>query len=145
MHFQLQAKGAVELGGFASICQQDKWIKQQEANSFSFANSFCYNNEQEPTSVLHMRRSQSPPTSASTISSSFNGGAAGVGGGGNSTDNTTTAAIIAPPETPLPNNNKEDWATELQPIPSELNLVPGPLGAQRCNLGLEDWDTMLSE
>ncbi|EOY24374.1 GRAS family transcription factor [Theobroma cacao] len=146
MHFQLQAKGAVELAGFASICQQDKWIKQQEANSFSFANSFYYNNEQEPTSVLHMRRSQSPPTSASTLSSSFNGGAAGAGGGGNSTDNTTTtAATIAPPETSLPNNNKEEWATELQPIPSELDLVPGPGGGQRCNLGLEDWETMLSE
>ncbi|XVE57675.1 hypothetical protein DITRI_Ditri04bG0108500 [Diplodiscus trichospermus] len=146
MHFQLQAKGAVELAGFASICQQDKWIKQQEVNSFSFANSFDYNNEQEPTSVLHMRRSQSPPTSASTISSSFNGGAAGAGGGGNSTDNTTTtAATVAAPETPLPNNNKEEWATELQPIPSELDLVPGPGGARRIYLGLEDWDTMLSE
>ncbi|XP_022772645.1 scarecrow-like protein 22 [Durio zibethinus] len=93
-----------------------------------------------------MRRSQSPPTSASTLSSSFNGGAAAAGGGGNSIDNTnTTAATIAPPEIPLPNNNKEEWATELQPIPSELDLVPGPGGAQRCNLGLEDWETMLSE
>ncbi|XVF13360.1 hypothetical protein REPUB_Repub08aG0201700 [Reevesia pubescens] len=147
MHFQLQAKGEVELAGFASICQQDKWIKQQEANNFSFANSFYYNNEQEPTSVLHMRRSQSPPTSASTLSSSFNGGAAGAGGGGNSNDNTTaTAATIVPPETPLPNDNKEEWATELQPIPSELDhLVPGPGGTQRCNLGLEDWEAMLSE
>ncbi|XVF10816.1 hypothetical protein REPUB_Repub07fG0216200 [Reevesia pubescens] len=147
MHFQLQAKGAVELAGFASICQQDKWIKQQETNRFSSANIlFYFNNEQEPTSVLHMRRSQSPPTSASTLSSSFNGGAAGAGGGANSTDNTTTtAATIAPPETPLPNNNKEEWTTELQPISSELDLVPGPGGAQRCNLGLEDWETMLSE
>ncbi|XWS38550.1 hypothetical protein CRYUN_Cryun19dG0140900 [Craigia yunnanensis] len=146
MHFQLQAKGAVELAGFASICQQDKWITQQEANSFSFANSFYYNNEQEPTSVLHMRRSQSPPTSASTLSSSFNGGAAAASSGGNSTDNTTTtAATIAPPETPLPNNNKEEWVTELQPVRSELDLVPGPGGAQRCNIGLEDWETMLSE
>ncbi|XP_022737001.1 scarecrow-like protein 22 [Durio zibethinus] len=146
MHFQLQAKGAVEIVGFGSICQQDKWIKQQEANSFSFANSFHYNNEQEPTSVLHMRRSQSPPTSASTLSSSFNGGATGAAGRGNSTDNTTTtAATIAPPETQLPNNNKEEWASELQLIPSELDLVPGPGAVQRCNLGLEDWETMLSE
>ncbi|XVE65064.1 hypothetical protein DITRI_Ditri07aG0152500 [Diplodiscus trichospermus] len=145
MHFQLQPKGAVELVGFASICQQEKWVKHQ-ANSYSFADSFdCYN-EQEPTSVLHMRRSQSPPTSASTLSSSFNGGAAATGGGGNSTDNTTTtAATIAPPEAPLPSNTKEEWATELQPIPSELDLAPGPGGAQRCNLGLEDWETMLSE
>ncbi|XVF51718.1 hypothetical protein PTKIN_Ptkin04bG0207100 [Pterospermum kingtungense] len=143
MRFQLQATGEVELAGFASVCQQDKWIKQQEAERFSFANSFYYNKEQEPTSVLHMRRSQSPPTSASTISS-FNGGAAAAGGGGNSIDNTNiTAATIAPPETPLPNNNKEEWAaTELQPILSELDPVPGP---QRCNLGLGDWETMLPE
>ncbi|MBA0718652.1 hypothetical protein Golax_006385 [Gossypium laxum] len=146
MHFELQAKGAVELPGFASICQQNKWIKQREANSFSFENSFYYNNEPEPTSVLHLRRSQSPPTSASTLSSSFNGGATGSGGGVSSTGNTnTTAATIAPPETTAPNNSKEEWASELQPIPSELDLVPGPGGSQRCNSGLEDWETMLSE
>ncbi|GMJ06147.1 hypothetical protein HRI_004283900 [Hibiscus trionum] len=142
MHFQLRAKGAVELPGFASICQQDKWIKQQEAdNSF-----FYYNNEQGPTSVLHMRRSQSPPRSASTLSSSFNGGAAGAGGEVNSTGKTnTTASTVAPLQTIVPSNSKEEWATELQPIPIELDLVPGPGGAQRCNIGLEDWGTMLSD
>ncbi|KAK8626178.1 hypothetical protein V6N13_133830 [Hibiscus sabdariffa] len=121
MHFQFQAKAAVELTEFASICQQDKWVKQQEANNF------FYNNEQEPTSVLHMRRSQSPPTSASTFSSSLNGGAAAAGGGGGNLTETTTTA------------------TEFQPISSELDLVTAPGGAQRCNLGLEDWETMLSE
>ncbi|KAB2070836.1 hypothetical protein ES319_A08G181600v1 [Gossypium barbadense] len=132
MQFQLQVNGAVELPGFGSICQQDKWIKQQEG----VANGFYYNNEQEPTSVLHMRRSQSPPTSASTPTSSFNGGA----GGGNSTENTTnTAATIAPP------NNKEEWATELRQIPSEIDLVPEHESTQRCNIGLGDWETLLSE
>ncbi|KAG4135028.1 hypothetical protein ERO13_D08G190500v2 [Gossypium hirsutum] len=132
MQFQLQVNGAVELPGFGSICQQDKWIKQQEG----VANGFYYNNEQEPTSVLHMRRSQSPPTSASTLTSSFNGGA----GGGNSTENTTnTAATIAPP------NDKEEWATELRQIPSEIDLVPEHEGTQRCNIGLGDWETLLSE
>ncbi|GMI95674.1 hypothetical protein HRI_003236700 [Hibiscus trionum] len=117
-----KANGAVELVGFGSICQPDKWIKQQEGDGF-----YC-NNEQEPTSV-HMRRSQSPPTSASTLSSSFNGG------GGNSTENTTpTVATVAPPKNPV-----------LQPIPSEIGLIPGHEGTQRCNLGLEAWEAMLSE
>ncbi|KAE8661809.1 Scarecrow-like protein 6 [Hibiscus syriacus] len=125
MHFQLQAKEAVELPGFGSICQQDKWIKQLEANSFGFENIFYCNNRQGPGSVLHMKRSQSPPTSASTLSS-FNGGAAGTGGEVNSTGNiNTTAATIAPLETTVPSNNKEEWVTELQPIPIELDLVPG--------------------
>ncbi|KAE8678028.1 Ubiquitin-like superfamily protein [Hibiscus syriacus] len=105
MHFQFQAKAAVELTGFASICQQ------------------------EPTSVLHMRRSQSPPTSASTLSSSFNGGDTAPGGGGdcNLTETTTTTTM------------------EFQPISSELDLVTGPGGAPRCNHGLEEWETMLPE
>ncbi|KAK8520853.1 hypothetical protein V6N13_076988 [Hibiscus sabdariffa] len=147
MQFQLQANGAVELPGFASICQQDKWIKQQEAaNSFGFENGFFYyNNEQGPTSVLHMRRSQSPLTSASTLSSSFNGGAGGANGEVNSTGNTTTAGTIAPLETTVPSNDEEEWATELQPIPIELDLVSGPGGVQRCNIGLEDWGNMLSD
>ncbi|TYJ41387.1 hypothetical protein E1A91_A03G017600v1 [Gossypium mustelinum] len=122
MHFQFQPKVGVELAGFASI-YQDKWAKQQEDNSF---------NDQEPTSVLHMR-SQSPPTSASTLSSSFNGGS----GGGGSGVNFTTTTIVPPESTQL----------EFQPIQSELDLVTtGPVGVQRCNnLGIEDWEAMLFE
>ncbi|TYG77511.1 hypothetical protein ES288_D03G200600v1 [Gossypium darwinii] len=122
MHFQFQPKVGVELAGFASI-YQDKWAKQQEDNSF---------NDQEPTSVLHMR-SQSPPTSASTLSSSFNGGSGGGGSGGN----FTTTTIVPPESTQL----------EFQPIQSELDLVTtGPVGVQRCNnLGIEDWEAMLFE
>ncbi|XP_038990535.1 scarecrow-like protein 6 [Hibiscus syriacus] len=76
-----------------------------------------------------MRRSQSPPTSASTLFSSINGGATAAGGGGgcNLTETTTTTT------------------TEFQLISSELDLVTGPGGAQRCNLGLEEWETMFSE
>ncbi|KAK8515231.1 hypothetical protein V6N13_139793 [Hibiscus sabdariffa] len=133
MHFELQANGVVELAGFGSFCQQDKWIKQQEGDSFTFANGFYCNNGQETASV-HMRRSQSPPTSASTLSS-FNGGTTDAGGVGNSTENTTcTVAAVAPPKNPV-----------LQPVPSEIGLIPGHEVTQRCNLGLEDWEAMLSE
>ncbi|GLT91050.1 hypothetical protein SLE2022_089600 [Rubroshorea leprosula] len=130
MLLQLPVEGALEIAGFPSICEQVKWVNQQEANSFA-----C----QEPTSVLHMRRSPSPPTSASTLSSSFNGGALA--------DTTTSTEATLPPE----NNaieRKEQWASELQPIgpiPSGLELVAGIYSGQRCNNGLEDWETMLSE
>ncbi|XP_048322975.2 scarecrow-like protein 22 [Ziziphus jujuba] len=139
------AAAAAEAGGFPSICAGDKWKKQELC-------SFATN---EPTSVLHMRRSPSPPTSASTLSSSFGGGGGGggVGGGdGGSTDNTGGVAAGLPPHTPAapvtePStgaSRKNEWASELQPIPSGLEAVTGS-GGERCGLGLEDWETMLSE
>ncbi|XP_050228145.1 scarecrow-like protein 6 isoform X2 [Mercurialis annua] len=90
-----------------------------------------------------MRRSLSPPTSASTLSSSFNNGSSGGRGGGNSTENTTTATATAREKvvTPL-NERKDEWATELQPIPSGLEIVST---GERCGLGLEEWENMLSE
>ncbi|XP_015580706.1 scarecrow-like protein 27 [Ricinus communis] len=136
MPFHLQGKGGldiVDIATFASICaQQETWkqkqqLQQQEVNSFAST---------EPTSVLHMRRSPSPPTSASTLSSSFNNG----GGGGNSTDNTTTTATEKVVN-PLNNERKDEWATELQPIPSGLEISAG----ERCGVGLEDWENMFSE
>ncbi|KAL5748494.1 hypothetical protein ACOSP7_025536 [Xanthoceras sorbifolium] len=92
-------------------------------------NKFCNN---EPTSVLHMRRSQSPPTSASTHSSSLN----------YTTDNTPTiqqesVAFL------VNNERKDEWATELQPIPGGLELIA--TGSERCGFGSEDWESMLSE
>ncbi|XP_021901814.1 scarecrow-like protein 22 isoform X2 [Carica papaya] len=82
-----------------------------------------------------MRRSPSPPTSASTLSSSFNGASAA----GNSADNT-----IATPTTAAASHidKKEEWANELQPIPSGLEIVAG---TERCGLGMEDWETMWPE
>ncbi|CAN1748150.1 Scarecrow-like protein 6 [Linum perenne] len=62
-----------------------------------------------------MRRSPSPPTSASTLSSSFNNAVA---------------------DTALANDRKDEWANELQPIPA---------AGERCGLGLDDWENMLSE
>ncbi|KAH7549604.1 hypothetical protein JRO89_XS13G0055300 [Xanthoceras sorbifolium] len=79
-----------------------------------------------------MRRSQSPPTSASTHSSSLN----------NTTDNTPTiqqesVAFL------VNNERKDEWATELQPIPGGLELIA--TGSERCGFGSEDWESMLSE
>ncbi|KDP39855.1 hypothetical protein JCGZ_03386 [Jatropha curcas] len=87
-----------------------------------------------------MRRSPSPPTSASTLSSSFNGS----DGGGNSTDNTTANTTTATEKVvnPVSNERKDEWATELQPIPTGLEIVST---GERCGLGLEDWENMLSE
>ncbi|GMN32736.1 hypothetical protein TIFTF001_003813 [Ficus carica] len=128
----LEAKGVFEIAaGFATSNNNNnnnisKWTSEELL--FSFANNNCITNE--PTSVLHMRRSPSPPTSASTLSSSFGGGGGDtVGGGG--------VATVLPPETPAGPTTKDEWASELQPIPERCGgLVVG---------GMEDWETMLSE
>ncbi|KAF3448355.1 hypothetical protein FNV43_RR09068 [Rhamnella rubrinervis] len=139
-HWQ-QGKGVLEIAAasFPSICGGDNKWKKEELHSFATNN--------EPTSVLHMRRSPSPPTSASTLSSSFGGG----GGGGGSTDNTGGVATL-PPQTPTAQGTeepagttrKDEWASELQQIPSGLEAVTGS-GGERCGLGLEDWESMFSE
>ncbi|KAJ4712767.1 Scarecrow-like protein [Melia azedarach] len=126
----------------ASKNQLDKWkqkqLQQQEVNSNSNNNSFFSCNNNEPTSVLHMRRSQSPPTSASTLSSSLNNTT-------NTTNTDNTPTIPQEPVAPLLNNERKDeWATEFQPIQSGLEVIT-PGGGGRCGLGLEDWESMLSE
>ncbi|KAM7272506.1 hypothetical protein ACFE04_027169 [Oxalis oulophora] len=133
--------GAIDFTGFAqdnNNSNNNLFKKQQEEQHLS---SFLV----EPTSVLHMR-SQSPPTSVSTLSS-FNGG--GGGGGNNSTDNTNASAPAAAAPSrantspyPLSNDSrKEDWATELQPIPSGLDAgATSGAGGERY-----DWESVLSE
>ncbi|KAH0973804.1 hypothetical protein GBA52_015703 [Prunus armeniaca] len=144
-HFQ-QGKGVLEIANtsLASIftdnvnSNSNKYLSQKD-DCFFYNNSFV---SSEPNSVLHMRRSPSPPTSASTLSSSFNGGG---GGGGDKT--TPLAAETSPPVGPA--STKDEWACELQSIPSGgLEAVTGSGGVERCGLGLgglEDWETMLSE
>ncbi|PON93001.1 GRAS transcription factor [Trema orientale] len=110
-----------------------------------------------------MRRSPSPPTSAaSTLSSSFGGGGGGGAGGGGggggggcgSIDNTGGVATLppeppaaAPTTEPTGTARKDEWASELQPIPAGvLEAVTTGSGGERCGLvGLEDWENMLSE
>ncbi|KVH90237.1 scarecrow-like protein 6 [Cynara cardunculus var. scolymus] len=121
--------------------------------------SFGSNATNEPISVLDTRRSPSPSTSTSTLSSSF--------GGGNDCTTTTTTTLLAVSDN---NNNnlqqkwpdsvpqemrvsgclanlgvsadggrKDEWS-ELQPIPAEFELQQ-----QRFGVGLEDWESLLSE
>ena len=151
--FNFQGQGVLE-----------KW-KEEEVLSFV---------SNEPTSVLDTRRSPSPPTSTSTstLASSFAGGGGStgsVGGGGGSGENIPGVAagpLVSddclqkwPVSLPLESNpadpvgvcggRKDEWAAELQPITSGLvDLVAGGAGEERCGglgLGLEDWESMLSE
>nr|QDL88600.1 scarecrow-like protein 6 isoform X1 [Cymbidium goeringii] len=83
----------------------------------------------EPKSVLD-QRSPSPPTSTSTLSSSLGGGAARF------TDTAGVAAVSDKAAFKWPNaageegGRKEEWTSELHPVPASLEM---------------DWDTMLSE
>ena len=128
----------------------------------------------EPTSVLDTRRSLSPPTSTftSTLASSFAGGGgstSSVGGGSGSGENIPGVAAgplvyedclqkrhvslsLEPnPADPVGvcGGRKNEWVAELHPITSGLvDLVAGGAGEERCGglgLGLEDWESMLSE
>ncbi|KAH9721322.1 GRAS domain-containing protein [Citrus sinensis] len=131
----LQEKCVFKIQDFTPICSQGKWKQKHQQQQQVNNNSFCFscNIDNEPTSVLHMRRSQSPPTSASTLSSSLN-----------NTNTTTTNSVPQEPVSPLLNNERKDeWATELLSMPNGLEVIP--TGAERCGLGLEDWETMLSE
>ncbi|KAK8580310.1 hypothetical protein V6N12_070590 [Hibiscus sabdariffa] len=97
------------------------------------------------TITLSLQKSN-PPIFASTLSSSFNDGVTGASGEVDSTGNTnTTVDTTAPLETIVSSNNEEKWAKKLQPILIKLHHVPGLGDIQRCNVGLEDWGTMLSD
>ncbi|KAK9079587.1 hypothetical protein SSX86_001260 [Deinandra increscens subsp. villosa] len=134
---------AFEVASFQSSLESNK-LKE---------GSFGSNNSNEPISVLDTRRSPSPSTSTSTLSSSFGGGS---GGGGNGCTNTTTPMLGLsdnhnlqqkwPDSVPQENTaataegcRKDEWP-ELQPIPSEFVLQQ-----QRFGVGLEDWESLLSE
>ncbi|XP_058084664.1 scarecrow-like protein 27 [Magnolia sinica] len=148
--FNLQGKGVL----LETIATAGKWKKE---------GSFCGSNE--PTSVLDTRRSPSPPTSTSTLSSS-------LGGGSGSSDTAVVAAVSDnPPHKWLPSQDessaaaaaaaatsdgggsgssssrKDEWASELQPIPASLE-IGGAGGGEKCGgggLGMDDWENMLSE
>ncbi|XP_076956430.1 scarecrow-like protein 6 [Bidens hawaiensis] len=104
------------------------------------AGSYASNNSNEPISVLDTRRSPSPSTSTSTHSS-FNGGGT----------TTPPMLIISDTHNPQPKfpsgfesntadgGRKDEWP-ELQPIPAEFELQN-----QRFGVGLEDWESLLSE
>lgn len=123
-----------------------------ESNNKLKEGSFGSNNE--PISVLDTRRSPSPSTSTSTLSSSAGGG------GGNGCTTTTPLLGVTNTQQKWPDSvpqemgisgyvgnigatadggRKDEWS-ELQPIPAEFELQQ-----QRFGVGLEDWESLLSE
>ncbi|KAL5718292.1 hypothetical protein ACHQM5_011210 [Ranunculus cassubicifolius] len=95
--------------------------------------SSCLSNS-EPTSVLDPRSSPSPPTSSSSFAGSDSVGVASV------------QQKWEWPHTQQEESRKEDWGSELHPIPTALDQGgSGNGGAEKCGLGMEDWETMLSE
>ncbi|KAK2993305.1 hypothetical protein RJ640_006793 [Escallonia rubra] len=124
------------------LVQQHKWNKQG-----------CFVGcTAEPTSVLDSLRSPSPPTSTSTLSSSFGGG----GGGSVSPDAAGLAAVSGNPsqkwppvhqETTSSNAGAESSLEILRPLPPP-SLEIGGSGSgnpEKCGLGMDDWESVLSD
>ncbi|XP_074571189.1 protein NODULATION SIGNALING PATHWAY 2-like [Curcuma longa] len=82
----------------------------------------------EPRSVLGYR-SPSPPTSTATLSSSLG-----------SDCSFDTVGVAAGKEAA----GKEEWSGELQPTPPGLGMGL-VAGGEKCGLGVDDWQAMLSE
>ncbi|XP_043716066.1 scarecrow-like protein 6 [Telopea speciosissima] len=153
MPFSLRGKGVLEVADISDFSSSISSVSGSKWKEGSCLGS-------EPTSVLDTRRSPSPPTSTSTLSSS-------LGGGGGSTDTAgvaavsdnrpqkwpstqqqedSSAAVAEPPGVGGGVARKDEWASELQPIPTALEIVSGGgTGAEKCGLGMEDWESMLSE
>ncbi|RWW57305.1 hypothetical protein BHE74_00035913 [Ensete ventricosum] len=96
----------------------------------------------EPRSVLD-HRSPSSPTSTATLSSSL--------GSGSSRDTAGVAAVSGNSANKCSLSDsgrgavgKEEWAAELPPVPAGLDMG-FVAGGERCGLGVEDWEMMLSE
>ncbi|KAI4356736.1 hypothetical protein L6164_000731 [Bauhinia variegata] len=116
---EFRGKGVLDLGGVPdsfSLPQEEVLLQLQKWNT---QKEHCYVGT-EPTSVLDVARNPSPPTSSSTLSSSRGSSGGGVG----STDSSTGAAARV-----------------------SDNHPPQPLEAaqERCGLGMEDWESVLSE
>ncbi|CAL9133646.1 unnamed protein product [Musa acuminata var. zebrina] len=96
----------------------------------------------EPGSVLD-HRSPSSPTSTVTLSSSL--------GSSGSSNSAGVAVVSENPANKWPLSDsgsgasgKEDWEAELQLIPAQLD-TGFVAGGERCGLGVEDWEAMLTE
>nr|AYM54768.1 scarecrow-like protein 27-like [Cymbidium ensifolium] len=133
MPFNLSGKGALEAIAAQILGEEDKGGTLWSRSSHRKKKGEVL----EPRSVLYQRRSPSPPTSTSTLSSSLSGG--GGGGGGGSTDTGGVAAISE-----NPSQRKEEWATELHPIAGSLEMSGIVGGGDKCGIGADDWETMLS-
>ncbi|KAK7395629.1 hypothetical protein VNO78_16193 [Psophocarpus tetragonolobus] len=112
--------GAVAVPDSLFCPQQEQFLQRWNTNK----ENCCYVGI-EPSFDLDLKRKTcSPPTSSSTLSSSRSGGRGG--GGCGSTDSTTAAATAGEKE-----NNPPQAGLEV--------------GQGRCGLGMEDWESVLSE
>ncbi|KAG0472624.1 hypothetical protein HPP92_014481 [Vanilla planifolia] len=109
----------------------------------------------EPRSVLDQRRSPSPPTSTSTSTLSSSLGSGGPG----STDTAGVAAVSDNPALKWSGTGStttaaaageaggrtDEWASELHLIPSTLEMGGRTSSREKCSVGVDDWETLLSE
>eukprot|EP00268_Persea_americana_P037121 TRINITY_DN3671_c0_g3_i3.p1 TRINITY_DN3671_c0_g3~~TRINITY_DN3671_c0_g3_i3.p1 ORF type:complete len:779 (+),score=181.45 TRINITY_DN3671_c0_g3_i3:479-2815(+) len=137
--FHLQGKGVLDLGVEAEISAGRAGKRKREGSCVST----------EPTSVLERRRSPSPPTSTSTLSASLGGGSSG------STDSAGVAAVSGNPTlhkwpptqegcSAADAGRKEEWASELQPIPMG-SAGERCSGAGGAGGGMDELESMLTE
>ncbi|CAL9038009.1 scarecrow-like protein 27 [Musa acuminata AAA Group] len=99
----------------------------------------------EPRSVLD-HRSPSPPTSTATLSSSLGGGSSDTAGVAAVSDIPTNKWVLADSTAEESGGavGKEEWAAELQPIPTGLDMG-FVAGGEKCGLGVDDWEAILSD
>ncbi|XAR63202.1 hypothetical protein NMG60_11023059 [Bertholletia excelsa] len=143
--FDFEGKGVLELvAGSASSssssqspCSNPFVCKRNDKKG-------CFLSIAEPNSVLDTVGSPSPPTSSTTLSSSLAGG--------------DTAAVAGnpsqkwPPAAQQETTSSSNVGVESGCGSSELHVAPPPTaemggtGAEKCGgLGMEDWESMLSE
>lgn len=97
----------------------------------------------EPTSVLDSISSPNPPTSTSTLSSSFGSGRAGRGG------STDTAAVAEVSGNPSSNWAQNEANSSINVVGQQIQEISGcgdtNRSIEKCGLGMEDWESVLSE
>ncbi|XP_050387110.1 scarecrow-like protein 22 [Argentina anserina] len=123
---EFQGKGVLDFTSSSSdlLASQPPQGHHQQPQKWK---SNCYVGSTEPTSVLDTRRSPSPPTSSSTTLSSSHGSS---GGGSGSTGTTTVTGVASAPA-----ENKTSEA-------AGGGLEEAKWGQP---LGMEDWESVLSE
>ncbi|XP_074323132.1 scarecrow-like protein 6 [Apium graveolens] len=116
------------------------------SDPYFYKNQFTQTTLVEPTSVLDNISSPNPPTSTSTLSSSLGSGRAGGGGGGCSTD---TAAVAAVSGKPSSNWAQNEANSSINVVGQQIQEVSGGgdrhRSIEKCGLGMEDWESVLSE
>ncbi|KAL7203756.1 hypothetical protein ACSBR2_016920 [Camellia fascicularis] len=121
--FDFQGKGVLDSSSSSSLSPfSNPLLKYKES---------CFLGS-EPTSVLDTIGSPSPPTSTSTLSSSLGGG----GGGGGVAAVSGNSSHKWPPSS---NVGVESGSLEI------TTTAGAAVTAEKCGLGMEDWESMLSE